>query len=65
MSIGISIDPELLKLLEKQSDVVLAIRISLGLDKLLNYRLGTVNSKSFIGKVLLRIKRKFELTYAL
>ena len=29
------------------------------------YRSGTVNSKSFVGKVLLRIKRKFELTYAL
>ena len=27
-----------------------------------NYRSGTVNSKSFVGKVLLRIKRKFELT---
>ena len=26
------------------------------------YRLGTVNSKSFVGKVLLRIKWKFELT---
>ena len=26
---------------------------------------GTVNSKSFVGKVLLRIKWKFELTYAL
>ena len=26
------------------------------------YRLGTVNSKSFIGKILLRIKWKFELT---
>ena len=26
------------------------------------YRSGTVNSKSFIGKVLLRIKWKFELT---
>ena len=26
-----------------------------------NYRSGTVNSKSFVGKVLLRIKRKFEL----
>ena len=25
------------------------------------YRLGTVNSKSFIGKVLLRIKWKYEL----
>ena len=25
------------------------------------YRSGTVNSKSFVGKVLLRIKRKFEL----
>ena len=29
------------------------------------YRSGTVNSKSFISKVLLRIKRKFELIYAL
>ena len=26
------------------------------------YRSSTVNSKSFVGKVLLRIKRKFELT---
>ena len=26
------------------------------------YRLGTVNSKSFVSKVLLRIKWKFELT---
>ena len=32
---------------------------------LLEYRSGTVNSKSFVGKVFLRIKRKFELTYAL
>ena len=30
-----------------------------------HYRSGTVNSKSFVGKVLLRIKWKFELTYAL
>ena len=30
-----------------------------------SYRSGTVNSKSFVGKVLLQIKRKFELTYAL
>ena len=30
-----------------------------------DYRSGTVNSKSFVGKVLLRIKWKFELTYAL
>ena len=29
------------------------------------YRSGTVNSKSFVGKVLLRIKWKFKLTYAL
>ena len=29
------------------------------------YRSGTVNSKSFVGKVFLRIKRKFELIYAL
>ena len=29
------------------------------------YRLGTVNSKSFIGKVFLRIKWKFELYYTL
>ena len=34
-------------------------------SKLGRYRSGTVNSKSFVGKVLLRIKRKFELTYAL
>ena len=27
----------------------------------LSYRPGTVNSKSFVGKVLLRIKWKFEL----
>ena len=30
-----------------------------------NYRSGTVNSKSFVGKVLLRIKWKFELINAL
>ena len=30
-----------------------------------NYWSGTVNLKSFISKVLLRIKRKFKLTYAL
>ena len=29
------------------------------------YRSGTVNSKSFVGKVLLQIKRKFKLIYAL
>ena len=29
------------------------------------YRSETVNSKSFVGKVLLRIKWKFELIYAL
>ena len=29
------------------------------------YRLGTVKSKSFVGKVLLRIKWKFELHYTL
>ena len=27
-----------------------------------HYRSGTVNSKSFVGKVLLQIKWKFELT---
>ena len=31
-------------------------------DQELKYRSGTVNSKSFVGKVLLRIKWKFELT---
>ena len=30
-----------------------------------HYRSGTVNSKSFVGKVLLRIKWKFELNYTL
>ena len=34
-------------------------------DRTFEYRSGTVNSKSFVGKVLLRIKWKFELTYAL
>ena len=29
------------------------------------YRSGTVNSKSFVGKVLLQIKWRFQLTYAL
>ena len=29
------------------------------------YKSGMVNSKSFVGKILLRIKQKFELTYAL
>ena len=29
------------------------------------YRSGMVNSKSFVGKVLLQIKWKFELTYVL
>ena len=29
------------------------------------YRSGTVNSKSFVGKVLLRIKWKFELNQGL
>ena len=32
---------------------------------LIYYRSGTVNSKSFVGKVLLRIKWKFELNYTL
>ena len=30
-----------------------------------DYRSGTVNLKSFVSKVLLRIKQKFELNYAL
>ena len=30
-----------------------------------DYRSGTVNSKSFVGKVLLRIKQKFDLINAL
>ena len=29
------------------------------------YTSGTVNSKSFVGKVLLRIEQKFELNYTL
>ena len=32
-----------------------------GLLQILGYRSGTVNSKSFVSKVLLRIKWKFEL----
>ena len=37
--------------------------VQLGLQ--INYRSGTVNSKSFVGKVLLRIKWKFELNNTL
>ena len=33
--------------------------------KYINYRLGMVNLKSFVGKVLLRMKWKFELIYVL
>ena len=40
-------------------------RTTMGLLWRAYYRSGTVNSKSFVGKVLLRIKWKFELTYAL
>ena len=32
------------------------------MDIIYQYRLGTVNSKSFVSKVLLRIKWNFELT---
>ena len=39
--------------------------LCLDASKIIIYRSGTVNSKSFVGKVFLRIKRKFELTYAL
>ena len=39
--------------------------VSLKLKRKLEYRSGTVNSKSFVSKVLLRIKWKFKLTYAL
>ena len=34
-------------------------------ETITRYRSGTVNSKSFVGKVLLRIKQKFELINAL
>ena len=37
----------------------------IGREEETRYRSGTVNSKSFVGKVFLRIKRKFELTYTL
>ena len=43
---------------------IAAIKI-LFIPSQIDYRSGTVNSKSFLGKVLLRIKWKFELTYAL
>ena len=39
--------------------------VNSGCSQTNRYRSGTVNSKSFVGKVLLRIKRKFELTYPL
>ena len=36
-------------------------QLIINLQTQLKYRSGPVNSKSFVGKVLLRIKRKFEL----
>ena len=39
-----------------------AIEIAICFSQVMIYRLGTVNSKSFVGKVLLRIKWNFELT---
>ena len=48
--------PEILKLLPIPVNVYVVKNINLP-----NYRSGTVNSKSFVGKVLLRIKWKFEL----
>ena len=41
---------------------LLAIVLALAMH---HYRLGTVISKSFIGKVFLQIKWKFELNYGL
>ena len=41
------------------------IRLECILVTLNYYRSGKVNSKSFVSKVLLRIKQKFKLTYAL
>ena len=43
----------------------LSTRTRLQLHNMSIYRSGTVNSKSFVGKVLLRIKWKFELINAL
>ena len=47
------------------SKVLVFIRNSIMPFHSYNYRSGMVNSKSFVGKILLRIKWKFELTYAL
>ena len=40
----------------------LPLPLILTLFSVTDYRLGTVNSKSFVCKVLLQIKRKFKLT---
>ena len=53
-------------MMKPQHDIAMVIRQDLAcmhaLFFILCYRLGTVNSKSFVSKVLLRIKWKFELT---
>ena len=47
------------------SDVLPGILCEKGNEAAKVIQLGMVNSKSFVGKVLLRMKWKFELTYAL
>ena len=55
----------LLKIIDKTSNYITLKCFELVIIFKNDYRSGTVNSKSFVGKVLLRIKWKFELTYAL
>ena len=47
---------------ERSTDLLSIINNCVPSNSAKNYRSGTVNSKSFVGKVLLRIKWKFELT---
>ena len=45
----------------KREKGLVFILLRTGTVSKMNYRSGTVNSKSFVGKVLLRIKWKFKL----
>ena len=59
-----SVMPKTLSSDPKTSEILsLLVKSDLKFLLLAEYRSGTVNSKSFVGKVFLRIKRKFELTY--
>ena len=50
---------------DPRKDTPRSTYVKLQIRQKVYYRSGMVNSKSFIGKVLLRIKWKFKLTYTL